>query len=351
MTAATLNGLPVYVYSADVRVPGERGVVPFVHVVHACGRYGGCVTLKRHPRDGVPGLRLSHRLLTPPAIIDSASYRIPRIAAIAAVLAVGTQCAARDPGRWSGDGIKPVRPATTGLVETTSSGNALADAPVAQAAQRERPERSLRQLWNSMSPFEAWAAYNEWRGDPYQLDDVPRRLQPGETLQCARGELVLYRGSGLVFAGPVQVHPAFVARLERFEQLVNEVAVEVYGRKPTKLHHMGAFSCRKSRNRSARISEHAFGNAIDVNAIEFGPASKEQRSELPAYLRWGFKASVRQHWNASRSESGRAHRRFLRQLAERAVEEEVFRVALGPSHRGHADHFHFDMSPWNYVNL
>ena len=349
MTAATLNGLPVYVYRADVRVPGERGVVPFVHVVHACGRYGGL----RHPATSTrwgPGLRLSDRFLTPPAIIDSASYRIPRFAAIAAVLAVGTQCAARDPGRLSGDGIEPARAETTALA-ATSSANALADAPVAQADQRERPERSLRQLWNSMSPFEAWAAYNEWRGDPYQLDDVPRRLQPGETLQCARDELVLYRGSGLVFAGPVQVHPAFVARLERFEQLVNEVAVEVYGRKPTKLHHMGAFSCRKSRNRSARISEHAFGNAIDINAIEFGPASKEQRSELPAYLRWGFTASVRQHWNASRSESGRAHRRFLRLLAERAVEEEVFRVALGPSHRGHADHFHFDMSPWNYVNL
>ena len=292
---------------------------------------------------GAVGVRQRGPLLTPMATIDSDLFFSRAVAlGVAGALLLGIGCAARDHVQWTSETqIQPALPVASTQEVARAKG----------ATEVSQPVRDVRRFFRGFDGSPAWGAYNEWRGDPYELDDLPRRLQPGEKMQCEREHLVRYPGSAIKLAGPVQVHPAFVARLERFEALVNEVALEVYGREPTRVHHMGAFSCRKSRNRSARISEHAFGNAIDVSAIEFGPASKEQRAELPPYLRWGFKASVRQHWSATRSESGRLHSAFLRQVAERTVEAGIFRIALGPSHRGHADHFHFDMSPWNYVNL
>jgi hypothetical protein len=226
--------------------------------------------------------------------------------------------------------------------------------PVARVASSES-DLNVQEVefdWQSLSEGERWVRYNELRGDPYPLDSFARFLeQAGQPLPCTRDNLVVYRGSE-VRVLPVSVHAAFVSRLQRFERAVAEIALELYQRRPARIRHLGGYSCRKSRFRSRRISEHALGNAIDVNAFDFGPAPKDaELDHLPRALRWSFQVRVRPHWQADANETLALHAEFLRRVTERVVDDGIFRIAIGPSHRGHADHFHFDMSPWTYVHL
>jgi len=84
---------------------------------------------------------------------------------------------------------------------------------------------------------------------------------------------------------------------------------------------MGHYSCRPRNNQpGARLSEHAFGRAIDVGGIR---------------LRDGTEISVLRDWNGS------AHGARLRQMWQAACGP--FGTVLGPNaNAAHRDHFHFD---------
>jgi hypothetical protein len=203
-------------------------------------------------------------------------------------------------------------------------------------------------------PATLWSRYNGLLGDPYPLDVVERRIPEGTSrVACSEDDLIDYLGTTLRYHGAVKIVPPFRERLERFEQVVAEVATEVYGRPPRRIRHLGAFSCRSARNRTHRLSEHAFGNAIDIAGFDFGPATKDQQLApgLPRHLERSFEVRVARHWNKT-SQPAAIHARFLELLTARLVERgDVFRSAIGPSHPGHRDHFHFDMSPWRFVRL
>jgi hypothetical protein len=163
-----------------------------------------------------------------------------------------------------------------------------------------------------------------------------------------------YSGTTLRYYAPLKVSSAFRERLERFEEVVRDVATEVYGRPPHRIRHLGAYSCRLSRNRSQRLSEHALGNAIDISGFDFGAASKEQTQalELPRQLKGPFQVRVVKHWRRQGAGVAGRHALFLERLTEHLLSRnDIFRVAIGPSHRGHHDHFHFDVSPWRYSHL
>jgi hypothetical protein len=199
-----------------------------------------------------------------------------------------------------------------------------------------------------------WATWNSLNGDAYALDGVGRFLPEGRPPRCDAQGLVRYAGTSLRYRGAVYVAPAFRERLARFELVAADVAREIYGRAPTRLRHAGAFSCRATRQRSQRLSEHALGNAIDVIGFDFARAPAPRRgATLPKALRRPFEVRVERHWKpAAADASTNLHMAFLRALAERLAErDDVFRVMIGPSHRDHVDHFHFDMSPWHYVNF
>lgn len=187
--------------------------------------------------------------------------------------------------------------------------------------------------------------------EPYALDETPRYLSDGESMDCASIPLETYRGETVRYRGVVRVHPAFVDRLSRFEQVVQETAVQIYGRAPRRIQHAGTFNCRTVRGRQRRISEHSLGNAIDVKGFEFGPLTRAQRADapedLPRSLRRGFTVTVGRHW-ATERERDQRHRDFLRRLTERLESERVFRAMIGPSHPRHRNHFHFDVGPYRY---
>jgi hypothetical protein len=205
-----------------------------------------------------------------------------------------------------------------------------------------------------LSRWQLWATWNALKGDAYELDGVDRFLDDGQRLACEPKSLVRYAGTHLKYQSAVQVNPAFRARLARFEEVVLEVAKDVYGRAPRRVLHFGTYSCRSSRNRAYRVSEHALGNAIDVAGFDFGAATKRDPLAvgLPRSLSGAFQVRIAKHWSDQRTPAAATHARFLYELSARLGErDDVFRVMIGPSRPDHSDHFHFDMSPWRYVRF
>jgi len=185
----------------------------------------------------------------------------------------------------------------------------------------------------------------------YPLDAIPRVLEPGQALPCGSARLVAYRGERMRLAKTRHVDPAFVPKLEGLEALVEATALEVYGRSPRQLVHLGTQACRHMRRYPDWVSEHALGNAIDVAGFDFGPLPRGQAlpAGLPPALRRAFSVRVDAHWSGSRGPSA-VHARFLRTLAQRLIERpDLFRCVLGPAYPGHHDHLHLDFAPYRVV--
>jgi hypothetical protein len=152
-----------------------------------------------------------------------------------------------------------------------------------------------------------FARWNAAHADAYALDGVERFIEWSgrgkPRVACSRGAMVAYSGTLLRYAGPVLVDPAFRERLSRFEEVVRDVAISVYGR-------------------------------------------------APRVLKAPFQVRVSRHWGGTVTETGRMHERFLHELTARLEgRPDIFRILVGPGHGNHADHFHFDASPWRYVDL
>ncbi|WP_164117752.1 extensin family protein [Sphingorhabdus sp. Alg239-R122] len=107
---------------------------------------------------------------------------------------------------------------------------------------------------------------------------------------------------------------------------VARAARQMLGSDLVRIETMGSYSCRSIAG-SARLSQHAHANAIDVAAF---------------VLADGRRISVKSEWNGSRRE-----REFLRVVHRSACKR--FGTVLGPDYNNaHRDHFHFDMSGKGY---
>jgi hypothetical protein len=105
---------------------------------------------------------------------------------------------------------------------------------------------------------------------------------------------------------------------------VHPAARQYLGSEIARIETMGTYSCRKINGAgSGRLSQHAFGNAVDVSAF---------------ILKDGRRVSVLGGWNGKADE-----RAFLRRLHQSACKR--FGTVLGPNYNAaHANHFHFDMA-------
>jgi hypothetical protein len=106
--------------------------------------------------------------------------------------------------------------------------------------------------------------------------------------------------------------------------VVQPAANEAFGERVTVVDVAASYSCRARNNkRGARMSEHGFGNAIDISAFT---------------LESGRKVEVKGSWIKPSDE-----RDFLGAVREEACG--VFKTVLGPgSDRYHNDHFHLDLA-------
>lgn len=176
----------------------------------------------------------------------------------------------------------------------------------------------------------------------YPLDDRSRETARGQ-LACPAVELVDHAGDGVAFDPPARIAPPFRERLRELERVVREVSLPFYGRAPSALLVASSYDCRAINGRSERLSEHALGNAIDLTGFRF--------DALDAASAPGFEVRIDRHWNARGDATRELHARFLQALTQALIARDVFRSLLGPSHRDHEDHFHFDMAPHHYVDL
>jgi hypothetical protein len=129
---------------------------------------------------------------------------------------------------------------------------------------------------------------------------------------------------------PVEVTPnatlacPIVSALDQWlAQSVQPAAMRWFGQPVAEIKQISAYSCRGMNGQpGARISEHAFGNALDISAFTLAD---------------GRQVVVRTAWNGAPEEQG-----FLRDIQSAACQQ--FTTVLAPgSNRFHYDHIHVDL--------
>ncbi|MCA3563217.1 MAG: extensin family protein [Methylocystis sp.] len=118
--------------------------------------------------------------------------------------------------------------------------------------------------------------------------------------------------------------PMYSAVHRWLEQVVQPSAMARFGQPVVELRIMGTYSCRRMNNGgfSARMSEHAYANAIDVGGFR---------------LQDGSLITVLRGWNGPLEEQN-----FLREVHAGACTQ--FATVLGPGVAFHHDHLHMDLA-------
>jgi Extensin-like protein C-terminus len=166
---------------------------------------------------------------------------------------------------------------------------------------------------------------------PYAPSYPPRSPAPySQRQELPPPRLGPSRGDPIGAVGPVSVKPAatlacpIVSMLDRwFAESVQPAAQRWFGMRVVEIKQISAYSCRgMNGNPHAHISEHAFGNALDIAAFTLAD---------------GRRITVKDGWRGLPQEQG-----FLRDIQGGACQ--MFNTVLAPgSNSHHADHFHVDL--------
>ena len=114
---------------------------------------------------------------------------------------------------------------------------------------------------------------------------------PDRAVPDARGcgiphGVVVTRGpTGIVYDAPLVIDCSLARQLPAVEAAIQDAATAHLGARITRVGTFGTFSCRPIRGWSGNLSEHAFGNAIDLALL---PAPRPRRrggAALPARRR------------------------------------------------------------------
>jgi hypothetical protein len=134
----------------------------------------------------------------------------------------------------------------------------------------------------------------------------------------------VYSLANVNFSQPPTINCSVAAPLNRWlEHTVQPAARGSFGEQVVSINIIDSYSCRPRNNvGGAKMSEHGFGNAVDIGVFT---------------LESGRKVTVLEGWSGNRDE-----RDFLRSIRSQACEE--FMTVLGPgSDRYHRDHIHLDL--------
>lgn len=133
-----------------------------------------------------------------------------------------------------------------------------------------------------------------------------------------------FADGAVTLAQPITLNCPQIAEVETWiAQSVQPAAQARFGQPVVGLTQTGGYSCRGMvGSGSGKLSEHAFGNAIDIGGFRLAD---------------GRVVKVRSGWR-SPDEQERA---FLRDTLADGCEE--FHTALGPGAPAHHDHFHLDL--------
>ena len=129
-------------------------------------------------------------------------------------------------------------------------------------------------------------------------------------------------GSGTEINPEAEMNCAMAETAARFaKDVVSPAAQKAYGQTLKSISHASAYVCRP-RNGSRKLSEHAFGNALDIASFTLSDGTAIGVEPHPDAKTAGFFGQVR------RAACG------------------PFKTVLGPgSNADHAEHFHLDLAP------
>ena len=164
-------------------------------------------------------------------------------------------------------------------------------------------------------------------GYPQSQTDPSPSAYPESVIRQSSGQRPSYGGASYE---PVAVKPAatlacpIVSALDRWvASTVQPAAVRWFGQRVAEIKQISAYSCRgMNGNSHTHISEHAFGNALDIAAFT---------------LTDGRRITVQDGWHGLPEEQG-----FLRDVQAGACRQ--FTTVLAPgSNAYHYDHIHLDL--------
>jgi hypothetical protein len=170
----------------------------------------------------------------------------------------------------------------------------------------------------------------EAAGIRYRTASLPTR-KAKEGHECGAPQVVVYRGpeNGVRWSSAPIVTCGMALALARFEHVLQEESSNHFGQRVVRIEHLGTYACREMA-RYDWVSEHSYANAIDVSVF---------------VLENGRKISVERHFGRPTSDPKTIESRFLRGLASRLYDEEVFSVVVTEFFdKLHRNHFHFDMA-------
>jgi hypothetical protein len=240
--------------------------------------------------------------------------------------------------RWP---ISPPRPSAAAYPDTAlrpTGYNAAPSGPISLAPPGISPEqddlyRPSQGLPGSRQP----AAYGQYPGiqayPPRDRYSAPYPAQPDLARLPQAGPLPRLgptQGNSVAAFGPVAMKPAatlacpIVSALDRWlSDSVQPAAMRWFGARVAEIKQISAYSCRgMNGNSRAHISEHAFGNALDIAGFTLAD---------------GRYVSVREGWKGVPEEQG-----FLREVQAAACAQ--FTTVLAPgSNVYHYDHIHVDL--------
>jgi hypothetical protein len=163
------------------------------------------------------------------------------------------------------------------------------------------------------------------RGAPrYSMPPQGSPAQPLPRLGPSRGPAMTSIATTASIEPPATLACPIVSALDRWvTESVQPAAQRWFGQPITEIKQISAYSCRgMNGNSHARISEHAFGNALDIAGFTLAD---------------GRKVTVKEGWRGAPEEQG-----FLRDVHAAACEQ--FSTVLAPgSNAFHYDHIHVDL--------
>jgi hypothetical protein len=191
--------------------------------------------------------------------------------------------------------------------------------PISLTAPGVAPDDDEINLPPEGTPAQAYPPSRDRYSAPYSQPTqlAPPRLGPAQ-------------GNPVAAVGPVAVKPVatlacpIVSALDRWlADSVQPAAQRWFGARVVEIKQISAYSCRgMNGNPSAHISEHAFGNALDIAAFTLAD---------------GRRITVKDGWKGMPEEQG-----FLRDVQAAACQQ--FTTVLAPgSNVYHYDHIHVDL--------
>lgn len=149
---------------------------------------------------------------------------------------------------------------------------------------------------------------------------------------CGIDQAVRVDRSAIPWNRPALMTCSMAATLWEFEtKVVQPAARQILKRKVTKIWHAGTYACRGERGGDPhRLSEHAFGKAIDVTGFEL-----DDGTTIRILTDWRGKGKTSE---------------FLYAVAQGACG--LFSVVITPNRNAfHSDHIHMDIGPYKLCGM